>query len=65
MLKGHSFSLSLNRGGAYLFCMGSLTESAIAYREECALMGWRGVGWGVVKAQREKKRREEGFGCVC
>lgn len=63
MHKGHSDFLSLNRGTeAYLFCMGSLAESAIAYRAECALMGG-----GVINAQRkgERKAREEGVGSFC
>lgn len=43
--RSHSYFLSLNRGiEAYLFCMCSLAESAIAYRAECALM--RGGGGG-------------------
>lgn len=42
--------------------MGSLAESAIAYRAECTLMR------GVIKAQRERKKegaREEGVGGFC
>lgn len=55
MHKGHSYFLSLNRGiEAYLFCMGSLAESAIAYRAECTLMR------GVIKAQRGKKKERAG-----
>lgn len=63
MHKGHSYFLSLNRGiEVYLFCMGSLAESAIAYRAECTLMR------GGYKGTEEKKKegaREEGVGGFC
>lgn len=52
---------SLNRRiEAYLFCMGSLAESAIAYRAECTL--WGGVEVGAKRGEKKKAGSEGGGG---
>lgn len=59
--RSHSYFLSLNRGiEAYLFCMCSLAESAIAYRAECALMRGGGGCKGTEKRKKGRERRREG-----
>lgn len=45
--------------------MGSLAESAIAYRAECTLWGGGGGGYYKGKAKKRERAREEGVGGFC